>query len=113
MPLGILVFGALAATVPAALAAVQDPGPHGLSEILYAYSSATGNNGSAFAGFGAALPFHTTLQGIAMQLGRFAFIVPMLAIAGSLAAKTPAPPSAGTFPTHGPLFVVLLIADGR
>jgi K+-transporting ATPase ATPase A chain len=110
MPLGILVFGALAATVPAALAAVQDPGPHGLSEILYAYSSATGNNGSAFAGFGAALPFHTTLQGIAMQLGRFAFIVPMLAIAGSLAAKTPAPPTAGTFPTNGPLFVVLLIA---
>jgi len=110
MPLGILVFGALAATVPAALAAVQDPGPHGLSEILYAYSSATGNNGSAFGGFGAALPFHTTLQGIAMQLGRFAFIVPMLAIAGSLAAKTPAPPTAGTFPTHGPLFVVLLIA---
>jgi K+-transporting ATPase ATPase A chain len=110
MPLGILVFGALAATVPAALAAVQDPGPHGLSEILYAYSSATGNNGSAFGGFGAALPFHTTLQGIAMQLGRFAFILPMLAIAGSLAAKTPAPPTAGTFPTHGPLFVVLLIA---
>ena len=96
--------------MPAALAAVQDPGPHGLSEILYAYSSATGNNGSAFAGFGAALPFHTTLQGVAMLLGRFAFIVPMLAIAGSLAAKTPAPPSAGTFPTHGPLFVVLLIA---
>jgi K+-transporting ATPase ATPase A chain len=110
MPLGILVFGAFAATVPAALAAVQDPGPHGFSEILYAYSSATGNNGSAFGGFGAALPFHTTLQGIAMQLGRFAFIVPMLAIAGSLAAKTPAPPSAGTFPTHGPLFAVLLIA---
>ena len=110
MPLGILVFGAFAATVPAALAAVQDPGPHGFSEILYAYSSATGNNGSAFAGWGAALPFHTTLQGVAMQLGRFAFIVPMLAIAGSLAAKTPAPPSAGTFPTHGPLFVVLLIA---
>ena len=110
MPLGILVFGAFAATVPAALAAVQDPGPHGFSEILYAYSSATGNNGSAFAGWGAALPFHTTLQGVAMQLGRFAFIVPMLAIAGSLACKTPAPPSAGTFPTHGPLFVVLLIA---
>ncbi|MCR4264715.1 potassium-transporting ATPase subunit KdpA [Nitratireductor sp. ZSWI3] len=109
MPVGILVFGALAAVVPSALAAVQDPGPHGLSEILYAYSSATGNNGSAFAGYGAGLPFHTTLQGIAMLLGRYAFIVPMLAIAGALAAKTPAPASAGTFPTHGPLFVVLLI----
>lgn len=110
MPVGILVFGALAATVPSALAAVQDPGPHGLSEILYAYSSATGNNGSAFAGYGAGLPFHTTLQGIAMLLGRYAFIVPMLAIAGALAGKTPAPASAGTFPTHGPLFVVLLMA---
>ena len=109
MPLGILVFGALAATVPSALAAVQDPGPHGLSQILYAYSSATGNNGSAFAGFGADLPFHTTLQGIAMMLGRFAFIVPMLAVAGALSLKTPAPASAGTFPTHTPLFVVLLM----
>ncbi|MFZ2101428.1 MAG: potassium-transporting ATPase subunit KdpA [Oricola sp.] len=109
MPVGILVFGALAAVVPQALAAVQDPGPHGLSEILYAYSSATGNNGSAFAGFGANLPFHTTLQGIAMMIGRYAFIVPMLAIAGALAGKIPAPASAGTFPTHGPLFVVLLI----
>ncbi|PJR10766.1 potassium-transporting ATPase subunit KdpA [Sinorhizobium meliloti] len=109
MPIGILVFGAVAAIVPSALAAVQDPGPHGLSEILYAYSSATGNNGSAFAGFGANLPFHTTLQGIAMLLGRYAFIVPMLAIAGALATKTPAPASAGTFPTHGPLFVVLLM----
>jgi K+-transporting ATPase ATPase A chain len=109
MPLGILVFGALAATAPAALEAVQDPGPHGLSEILYAYSSATGNNGSAFAGYGAARPFHTTLQGIAMLLGRFLFILPVLAIAGSMAAKTPAPASAGTFPTHGPIFVVLLV----
>ncbi len=109
MPLGILVFGALAATVPAALEAVQDPGPHGLSQILYAYSSATGNNGSAFAGYGADLPFHTTLQGIAMMLGRFAFIVPMLAVAGALSLKSPAPASAGTFPTHTPLFMVLLI----
>jgi K+-transporting ATPase ATPase A chain len=109
MPLGILVFGALAATVPAALTAVQDPGPHGLSEILYAYSSATGNNGSAFAGYGAAHPFHTTMQGIAMLLGRYAIILPMLAVAGSLARKTPAPVTAGTFPTHGPLFVTLLV----
>ena len=109
MPIGILVFGALAATVPAALEAVSNPGPHGLSQILYAYSSATGNNGSAFAGYGAALPFHTALQGIAMLLGRFLFILPVLAIAGSMAAKTPAPASSGTFPTHGATFVVLLV----
>jgi K+-transporting ATPase ATPase A chain len=109
MPVGILVFGALAASVPSALMAVQDAGPHGLSEVLYAYSSATGNNGSAFAGYGAGHPFHTTLQGIAMLLGRFAFIVPMLAVAGALALKTPAPATAGTFPTHTPLFVVLLM----
>jgi potassium-transporting ATPase potassium-binding subunit len=109
MPVGILVFGAMAASIPAALMAVQDPGPHGLSEILYAYSSATGNNGSAFAGYGAAQPFHTTLQGIAMLLGRFAFIVPMLAVAGTMAGKTPAQATSGTFPTHGPIFVLLLI----
>lgn len=109
MPIGILVFAALSVVVPQALAAVQDAGPHGLSEVLYAYGSATGNNGSAFAGFGAADPFHTTLQGIAMLLGRYAIIVPMLGIAGALAAKVPAAPTAGTFPTHGPLFVVLLI----
>ncbi|EPX83752.1 potassium-transporting ATPase subunit KdpA [Salipiger mucosus] len=109
MPLGILVFAALSVAVPQALAAVQDAGPHGLSEVLYAYGSTTGNNGSAFAGFGAADPFHTTLQGIAMLLGRYAIIVPMLGIAGALAVKVPAAPTAGSFPTHGPLFVVLLI----
>jgi K+-transporting ATPase ATPase A chain len=109
MPLGILVGGAVAASVPQALAAVQDGGPHGLTEILYAYSSATGNNGSAFGGYGAALPWHTTALGIIMLLGRYAIIVPMLAIAGSLVRKTPAPATAGTFPTHGPLFVTLLV----
>lgn len=109
MPLGILAFGALTTVIPAGAAAVQDAGPHGLSEILYAYASATGNNGSAFAGFGAAAPFHTTLQGIAMLLGRYAIIVPMLGIAGALALKTRAPATSGTFPTHGPLFVVLLV----
>jgi K+-transporting ATPase ATPase A chain len=109
MPLGILVGGAVAATVPAALAAVQDPGPHGMSEILYAYSSATGNNGSAFGGFGAALPWHTTVLGIIMLMGRYAIIVPMLAIAGSMIRKPQAPVTSGTFPTHGPLFVTLLI----
>ena len=109
MPLGILVGGAVAATVPQALAAVQDAGPHGMSEILYAYSSATGNNGSAFGGYGAALPWHTTALGIIMLLGRYAIIVPMLAIAGSMVRKPQAPVTSGTFPTHGPLFVTLLI----
>ncbi len=109
MPLGILVGGAVAATVPSALAAVQEPGPHGMSEILYAYSSATGNNGSAFGGYGAALPWHTTALGIIMLLGRYAIIIPMLAIAGSMIRKPQAPVTSGTFPTHGPLFVTLLI----
>lgn len=109
MPLGILVGGAVAATVPAALTAVQDAGPHGMSEILYAYSSATGNNGSAFGGWGAALPWHTTALGVIMLLGRYAIIIPMLAIAGSMVRKPQAPATSGTFPTHGPLFVTLLI----
>lgn len=109
MPLGILVGGAIAATVPQALAAVQDAGPHGMSEILYAYSSATGNNGSAFGGWGAALPWHTTALGIIMLLGRYATVIPMLAIAGSMIRKPQAPVTSGTFPTHGPLFVTLLI----
>ncbi|MEO3386655.1 potassium-transporting ATPase subunit KdpA [Mesorhizobium sp. CAU 1741] len=110
MPIGVLGLGALAAVLPISLSSLQDTGPHGLSEILYAYSSATGNNGSAFAGFGAGVPYHNTMQGIAMLLGRFVYIVPMLAVAGSLAAKKSAPASSGTFPTHGPLFVTLLIA---
>ena len=110
MPVGILIFGGLAAVLPVALASVQDPGPHGLSEILYAYASATGNNGSAFAGFNANTPFHNTMQGLAMLLGRYAFIVPMLAIAGSLGAKKTVPTSSGTFPTDGALFVTLLVA---
>lgn len=109
MPLGILVGGAVAATVPQALAAVQDAGPHGMTEILYAYSSATGNNGSAFGGWGAALPWHTTALGLIMLLGRYAIIIPMLAIAGSMVRKPQAPVTSGTFPTHGPLFVTLLI----
>lgn len=110
MPIGVLGLGALAAVLPISLASLQDAGPHGLSEILYAYSSATGNNGSAFAGFGANTPYHNTMQGIAMLAGRFVYIVPMLAVAGSLASKKSAPASSGTFPTHGPLFVTLLVA---
>ena len=109
MPVAVLGLGALAAVLPIALASIQDAGPHGLFEILYAYSSATGNNGSAFAGFGAGVAYHNTVQGLAVLLGRYAFIVPMLAIAGTLAAKT-APATAGTFSTHTPLFVGLLCA---
>ena len=110
MPLGVLGLSALGVVLPAGLSSLANQGPHGLSEILYAFSSATGNNGSAFAGLNADTTFYDTLQGIAMFAGRFVFIVPMLAIAGSLAAKKTVPASAGTFPTHTPLFVVLLVA---
>jgi potassium-transporting ATPase potassium-binding subunit len=109
MPVGILGFAALAIATGNAQTSVQDAGPHGLSELIYAYTSATGNNGSAFAGFTANTAFHNTMLGLAMLLGRFGYILPILAIAGSLAAKTPAAATAGTFPTHGPVFVVLLI----
>lgn len=108
LPLIILGFTAVAAMLPAAISSLNNGGPHGLSELLYAYSSAAGNNGSAFAGLNAnTLWFNTTL-GITMLLGRFAYIVPVMAIAGSLAAKTRVAVSAGTFPTHGALFIGLL-----
>ena len=109
LPLVILGFSAVAAVLPVALASLANAGPHGLSEILYAYSSATGNNGSAFAGLSANTPWYNTTLGISMALGRFAYVVPVMAIAGSLAAKTRVPVSAGTFPTDTPLFVGLLI----
>jgi len=109
MPIGILALAALAIATGNAQSSVQDSGPHGLSELIYAYTSATGNNGSAFAGFNANTPWHNAFLGLAMILGRFGYILPILAIAGSLAAKTPAAATAGTFPTHGPVFVVLLI----
>jgi K+-transporting ATPase ATPase A chain len=108
LPLSILGFAAAAAVLPAALKGLANPGAHGLSEILYAYSSATGNNGSAFAGLSANTPWWNTTLGIAMLLGRFAYVVPVLAIAGSLAAKPKLSATAGTFPTDGPLFVGLL-----
>lgn len=110
VPLCVLGFSALASVVDAGLAGVQDKGPHGFSEILYAFTSAAANNGSAFAGLTANTPFYNTALGIAMLLGRFAIIVPMLAIAGSLAGKRALAPSAGTFPTNGALFVGLLVA---
>jgi K+-transporting ATPase ATPase A chain len=109
LPLSILGFTALAPIWPDALKSVLNAGPHGFSEILYLFTSSTGNNGSAFAGFTGNTPFYNTTGGIAMFVGRFLMIVPMIAIAGSLAAKKSAPASAGTFPTHGPLFVGLLV----
>jgi len=105
----ILGFTALASVVKAGLAGPLNTGPHGFSEILYAFSSATGNNGSAFAGISANTVFYNTTLGFAMLIGRFLFIVPMMAVAGSLAAKKIVPASAGTFPTHGGLFVGLLV----
>jgi potassium-transporting ATPase potassium-binding subunit len=109
LPLSMLGFTAIAVVVPAGLAGLANAGPHGFSEALYAYVSATGNNGSAFAGLSANTLFYNTTLGFAMLIGRFLMIVPMLAIAGSLAAKKIVPASAGTFPTHGGLFVGLLV----
>ncbi|MDB5733903.1 MAG: Potassium-transporting ATPase chain [Alphaproteobacteria bacterium] len=109
LPLSILGFTALASVTKLGLAGPLNTGPHGFSEILYAFTSATGNNGSAFAGLTANTPFYNVTLGFAMLIGRFAFIVPMMAVAGSLAAKKIVPTSAGTFPTHGGLFVGLLI----
>jgi K+-transporting ATPase ATPase A chain len=109
LPLVILGFTAVSAMLPAAISSLANAGPHGLSELLYAYSSAAGNNGSAFAGLSANTSWFNVTLGIAMALGRFAYVVPVMAIAGSLAAKTRVPASAGTFPTDGPLFVGLLI----
>ncbi|UNK40543.1 potassium-transporting ATPase subunit KdpA (plasmid) [Shinella sp. H4-D48] len=109
LPLVILGFTAVSAMLPFAVASIGTSGPHGLSEILYAYTSTAGNNGSAFGGLTGNTPWYNTTLGIAMLLGRFAYVVPVMAIAGSLAAKVKAPASAGTFPTDGPLFVGLLI----
>ncbi len=108
MPVGVLILGALAASLPLAAASVTNPGAHGFSQILYAYTSGSANNGSAFAGFGANTPYHNLMIGLAMLIGRFGYILPILAIAGSLAAKKRAPIGSNSFPTHGPLFVTLL-----
>jgi potassium-transporting ATPase potassium-binding subunit len=108
-PLVVLGFAGAAVLLQTALDSLNNSGPHGLSEIIYAYASANANNGSAFAGLnGNTLWFNSTL-GIAMLLGRFAYVVPVLALAGSLASKKKIPASAGTFPTDGPLFVGLLV----
>jgi K+-transporting ATPase ATPase A chain len=109
LPLMILGWTAIAVVFPPAAAATGNAGPHGFSEILYAYTSQTANNGSAFAGLSANTPFYNLSGGIAMLVGRFFVIIPAMAIAGSLAAKKTVPASAGTFPTTGGLFVGLLV----
>ena len=109
LPLCILSGTAIALVTESGTGSLANAGPHGLSEMLYAFSSATGNNGSAFAGLSADTPLSDYGLGACMLLGRFAFLVPVLAIAGSLAAKPKLPESAGTFPTHGPLFIGLLV----
>jgi K+-transporting ATPase ATPase A chain len=108
-PFLVLVGAAIAVMTEAGRAGVFNPGAHGFSEILYALSSAANNNGSAFAGLSANTPFYNSLLAVAMWFGRFAFIVPVLAIAGSLAKKKRIEPTAGTLPTHGPLFVAMLV----
>ena len=108
-PILVLAGTAVAVLAGAGKAGIANPGAHGFSEILYALSSAANNNGSAFAGLSANTPFYNVLLGVAMWLGRFGVIVPVLAIAGSLAAKKRLPVTGGTMPTHGPLFVMLLI----
>jgi len=108
MPVGVLVFGALAASLPGPAGAVSNPGAHGFSQLLYAYTSATANNGSAFGGFSGNTTFHNLMLGLSMFIGRFGYILPVLALAGSLAAKKSSPLGQNSFPTHGPLFVTLL-----
>jgi K+-transporting ATPase ATPase A chain len=111
LPCAMVLLGtACAVLAPQGRATIFNPGPHGFSEVLYAFSSTSNNNGSAFAGLGANTPFYNGMLGLAMLVGRFWVMLPVLAIAGSLAAKKHIPPGAGTLPTHTPLFVVLLTA---
>ncbi len=108
-PLLVLGFTGTSVMLKTALDSLNNGGPHGLSEIFYAFASTTANNGSAFAGLNGNTPWFNTTLGIAMLFGRFAYVIPVLALAGSLAAKTKAPASSGTFPTDGPLFIGLLL----
>jgi K+-transporting ATPase ATPase A chain len=109
LPLMYLGWTAVAVVIPSAVASMANPGPHGFSEVLYAYTSQTGNNGSAFAGLTGNTPFYNLTGAVAMFIGRFWMIIPAMAIAGSLAAKKSVPPSAGTFPTTGGLFIGLVV----
>jgi K+-transporting ATPase ATPase A chain len=116
MPLALLGFAAASVLMGTATSSIGDPGPHGFSEVLYAFASAANNNGSAFGSLDATTDWYTTTLGLAMLVGRFLLIVPALAVAGSLARKRVVPATAGTFPTTGPLFgglltgVVLIVA---
>ncbi|TIV22854.1 MAG: potassium-transporting ATPase subunit KdpA, partial [Mesorhizobium sp.] len=109
LPLAMLIFTAIAVVLPSAVASMANGGPHGFSEVLYAYTSAAANNGSAFGGLTGNTPWYNLTMAIGMLMGRFLVIIPALAIAGSLAAKKTVPASAGTFPTDGTLFVGLLV----
>jgi potassium-transporting ATPase potassium-binding subunit len=109
-PLTILVLTGISSVSPGfGTSSIANPGPHGLSEILYAYTSGTGNNGSGFAGISANTLWYNSTIGAAMLIGRFLVIIPMLALAGNLGRKTQAPPSLGTFPVTTPLFTTLLV----
>jgi K+-transporting ATPase ATPase A chain len=109
MPVALLGFAAASVVLDSALASRANPGPHGLSEILYAFTSASNNNGSAFAGLTTATQWYDTTMGLAMLVGRFFLIIPVLAIAGSMVRKQATPETTGTFPTHGPLFCGLVV----
>jgi len=109
LPASILGFSALAVVVPQGLASIANAGPHGLSEILYAYTSTNGNNGSAFAGLAGNVPFFNWTLGMAMLIGRIMFVIPIMALAGSMVKKRVVPAGLGTFPTTGPMWGVLLI----
>jgi K+-transporting ATPase ATPase A chain len=110
LPIGILGFTALGVVHPEGIKGPLNAGPHGFSEILYVFTSGTGNNGSAFAGISANTFFYNLTNGLTMLIGRYLFIVPMMAVAGSLVVKKVVPPSAGTFPTNGGTYVVLLVS---
>jgi potassium-transporting ATPase potassium-binding subunit len=107
-PVCVLGFGVISLLTPQGANSITATGPHGLTQMMYAYASAVANNGSAFAGFNAGTLFQNIMLSIVMLVGRFGVIVPVLAIAGSLAAKKTVPVSSGTFPTHGSMFVILL-----
>ena len=109
MPLALLGFAAASVVIHSAASTIQDPGAHGLSEVLYNYASVANNNGSAFAGQGTGTDWYTVTQGIAMLMGRFFLIIPAMAIGGSLVRKQRVPVTAGTFPTDSPLFAGLVI----
>jgi K+-transporting ATPase ATPase A chain len=110
VPIGMLLLPAIALQIPAAAAAMHNKGPHGLTEMLFAYASAVATNGASFAGFDGSQPFHLNAQAFAMMVGRFSFIIAALAVAGSLGAKRSVAATVGSVPTHTPLFVILMIS---